>query len=521
MPHILNLQNGWWRSGIKLVNFSQEKRKQMQNQPNKADEALLQKFGYAQELYREMGGFSNFAISFSIISILTGLVALYGYGVAQVGAACYWTWVVVAFFQLFNALAMGEIASSFPLAGGVYQWARRLGNPHLGWWTGWINLIGWWAVTVAIDFALATFLASSGWFGLTKTTSTTVLLTLAIMTIHMFMNIFGIKLVAWFNNFSVWVHMIGTIMLFSLLLYFGKARPLSFIFDTNGHGTAFCSLDFWKAFLPAILMSAWTLTAFDASADVSEETEDPQHHVPWGMVIAVIASFIFGSLVLLGLNLALPPYDVLAKAMEKTTATIYIIQQVMAPALALVMMAIIVLAQFACGLSSMTVYQRIIYALARDNNLPLSPLLKKVHPKYKSPYWATIIGTFCMAIFTALASVLETITSVATLGLYFSYFIVIVIAVIARKNGKWGELGPWNLGKHGLWIACIAIVWNLAISIGVSLPNNGITLKIFLGIMLALAIYYFASMRNLLKVQQSAISSDELEKLKHATAKVQ
>ena len=495
--------------------MSKEMEKQKQREK---DAANLEKFGYKQELLREMGGFSNFAISFSIISILTGLISMFGYGVSLVGGFAYWTWVVVAFFQLFNAMSMGEIASSYPLAGGIYQWARHLGNAHLGWWVGWINLIAWWAVTVAIDFSLGTLLAGSGWFGLQMNTQTIVTLTLAIMAIHMIINIFGIKLVAWFNDFSVWVHMFGTVMLLTLLLLWGKAHPIGYIFSTatpTGDIGTMAQPGFWVAFLPAILMSAWTLTAFDASADVSEETADPQHHVPWGMVIAVVASFVFGSFVLIGLILALPPLDQIPAIMEKTGLATYIIQNVMGSTWGLLMLAIIALAQFACGLSSMTVYQRVIFSLARDGNLPFSNQLKKVSSA-GTPYVATVVGTLLMAVLTIWASVLATITSIATLGFYFGYFIVIIIAVRAKLSGKWTELGPWNLGKHGIWISIVAIIWNLYISIAVILPPNFITFKVFGGIMVVLAIYYFAFMRKKLQEQNDRLSTDELEKLERA-----
>lgn len=495
--------------------MSKQTNKELQKQK---DAENLAKFGYHQELLREMGGFSNFAISFSIISILTGLISMFGYGVSLVGGVAYWTWVVVAFFQLFNAMSMGEIASSFPLAGGLYQWARHLGNSHLGWWVGWINLIAWWAVTVAIDFSLGTLLAGSGWFGLQLNTATIVTLTLVIMTIHAIMNIFGIKLVSWFNNFSVWVHMIGTIMLLTLLLWLGKAHPLSYILSTQtptGNIGGITNSSFWVAFLPAILMSAWTLTAFDASADVSEETEDPQHTVPWGMVIAVVASFVFGSFVLIGLILALPPLGEIPKIMETTGLATYIIQNVMGSTWGLVMLAIIALAQFSCGLSSMTVYQRVIFSLARDGNLPFSNQLKKVSGK-GAPYVATVVGTILMAVLTIKASVLSTVTSIATLGFYFGYFIVIIIAVHAKLTRKWKELGPWNLGKYGILISVVAILWNLYISIAVILPPNFVTFEIFGGIMVVLAFYYFAFMRKRLQQQHESLSMDELEKMERA-----
>jgi len=505
-----------------------------------SDAEVLEKFGYKQELLRQMGGFSNFAISFSIISILTGLISMFGYGVSLVGGLAYFTWVVVAFFQLFNAISMGEMASSFPLAGGLYPWARHLASPRVGWWVGWINMIAWWAVSVAIDFSLGTLLAGSGWFGLKYNTPTMVILTLVIMAIQMVMNIFGIKVVSWFNNFSVWVHMIGTVALLTLLLVMGNAHPFSQftgvvpVVDANGAATGALNNisssfgTFMVAFLPAILMSAWTLTAFDASADVSEETKDPQHTVPWGMVIAVVASFIFGSLVLLGLIGNLPADRTLIPGiMQEQGLATWIIQHVLGSALGVVMLAVIALAQFACGLSSMTVFHRVIFSLSRDDNLPFSASLKKVANKGSNkgaPYMASIVGTTAMALLTVLAMVLETVsgkpvlstvTSIATVGFYFGYFIVIVLGIRARLTRRWAERGPWNVGKAFMPIAVIAILFNLYISIAVCTGPNAATGYIFVVLMAILAVYFFGFRYKKL-ANTVTLTADEMDKLERA-----
>jgi len=496
-----------------------------------SDTEVLEKFGYKQELLRQMGGFSNFAISFSIISILTGLISMFGYGVSLVGGLAYFTWVVVAFFQLFNAMSMGEMASSFPLAGGLYPWARHLASPRIGWWVGWINMIAWWAVSVAIDFSLGTLLAGSGWFGLKYNTPTMVILTLVIMAIQMVMNIFGIKVVSWFNNFSVWVHMIGTVALLTLLLIMGNAHPFSQFTGVTPDGTNVGAHfgTFMVAFLPAILMSAWTLTAFDASADVSEETKDPQHTVPWGMVIAVVASFIFGSLVLLGLIGNLPADRTqIPGIMETQGLATWIIQNVLGTTLGAVMLAVIALAQFACGLSSMTVFHRVIFSLSRDDNLPFSGQLKKVSTKGSNkgaPYMASIVGTAAMALLTVLAMVLETasgkpvlstVTSIATVGFYFGYFIVIILGIRARVTGRWSERGPWNVGKFFIPVAVVAILFNLYISIAVCTGPNAATGYIFIVLMAILAIYFFIFRYKKL-ASTVTLTADEIDKLERAS----
>jgi len=161
------------------------------------------------------------------------------------------------------------------------------------------------------------------------------------------------------------------------------------------------------------------------------------------------------------------------------------------------------------------VFHRVIFSLSRDNNLPFSKYLKKVSSKNGAPWVASIVGTVAMAILTIGAAVLSTVTSIATLGFYFGYFIVIILAVRARATGRWTERGPWNLGKLFYPICIIAIIWNLYISVAVVLPPNFITLEIFGGIMIALAIYYFAYMHKRLG-SEVELSLDEVEKLERA-----
>src|SRR5215203_6336910 len=122
------------------------------------DRSTLHRLGYAQELFRSMGGFQNFAISFTIISILAGCLTSYYIAYNQGGpVAITWGWLLVGAFSTIVAMAMGEIASVYPTAGGLYYWASKLGSPGWGWFTGWFNLIGQIAVTAAIGYGCAVF----------------------------------------------------------------------------------------------------------------------------------------------------------------------------------------------------------------------------------------------------------------------------------------------------------------------------------------------------------------------------
>src|SRR5437762_11130712 len=164
------------------------------------DERLLHKLGYAQVLFREMGGFSNFAISFTIISILAGCLTSYCTAFQWGGpVAITWGWLIVGTFCTIVALAMGEIASTYPTAGGLYFWSSKLGSPAWGWFTGWFNLIGQIAVTAAIDYGAAIFTTSllNLWFSGIPNTRHSIFVTFTVIIfLHLLLKLLGVRLLA-------------------------------------------------------------------------------------------------------------------------------------------------------------------------------------------------------------------------------------------------------------------------------------------------------------------------------------
>src|SRR5213083_3024992 len=169
------------------------------------DTAHLHRLGYAQELFRSMGGFQNFAISFTIISILAGCLTSFTIGYNQGGpVAITWGWLIVGTFCTLVALAMGEIASTYPTAGGLYFWASKLGSPAWGWFTGWFNLVGQIAVTAAIDYGAAIFTTSllNLWFPGIPNTAHAIFVTYSVIIgLHLLLNLLGVNLLAALNSF--------------------------------------------------------------------------------------------------------------------------------------------------------------------------------------------------------------------------------------------------------------------------------------------------------------------------------
>ncbi len=250
-----------------------------------ADEKHLAKLGYKQELNRSWSGFSNFAISFSIISILAGCFTTFGQGWSNGGPiAISWGWPIISIFILIIGFTMSELVSAYPTSGGIYWWASKLGGPAAGFFTGWLNLIGLIAVTASVAYGAATFLditlstISDSWAEGYSLKRVFVLFVL-IMVMAVLLNAFGAHLLAMINNVSVWWHVAGAAVVIGILVLVPEQHASSsFVWTERINNSGFndgstSGLTFWFLVLPlGFLLTQYTITGFDASAHLSEET---------------------------------------------------------------------------------------------------------------------------------------------------------------------------------------------------------------------------------------------------------
>ena len=257
-----------------------------------------------------MSGFSNFAVSFTIISILSGCLTLYGYGMNTGGPAIIvWGWPIVGLFTLTVGLAMAEVCSSFPTAGGLYYWSAKLARtngPAWSWFTGWFNFLGQVAVTAGIDFGCAFFINAflNLMWGVSTAHWVTILILAIVLFVHGLMNQFGIKLVALLNDISVWWHVIGVLIIVAVLAFVpSKHASASYVFshivNNTGWGSTFYVL------LLGLLLAQYTLTGFDASAHMTEETHNAARSGPRGIVMSIVVSLIAGWVLLIGVTFAI------------------------------------------------------------------------------------------------------------------------------------------------------------------------------------------------------------------------
>ena len=454
------------------------------------DEAELRRFGYAQQLRRGMSAFGNFALSFSVISILTGAVSLYGYGLG-LGGPIEMTigWPVVSVMTLFVAMSLAELASAYPTAGALYHWATILGGPRLGWWTAWLNLIGQIAVIAGVDYAFADFVREAlGWSD--DRLHVHVLAIYAVVLVsHGLLNHVGIRLVTALNELSAWYHLLGTALLVGALVAWAPLQPASFLLRKfvapTDQGIVY---PFAYACLVGLLQAQWTFTGYDASAHVAEETKGAQQAAPRGIVNSVWVSGLVGFIMLIAITLAIGNLDSAARA---ENPFVYIVRTAIGGRLGAALVWMVIGAMWFCGLSAVTSNSRMLFAFARDGGAPLSPWLSRVSERHRTPavaIWVCVATAFALAIWSGAYHV---IVSISTIGFYVSYGLPIALALWARRRGGL-ERGPWHIGRWSPTVNAIAVAWILFITVLFVLPPNQLTGYTFAGALVLLAIYYFA-----------------------------
>jgi amino acid transporter len=435
----------------------------------KEDQADLGRFGYAQQLFRAMGGFSNFAISFSIISILTGAVTLYGYGLEMGGPLEMSVgWPLATLGTLTVAASMAELCSAFPTAGGTYHWAAALGGPAAGWFVSIFSIVGMIAAQVGINYSCAQFLLP--FTGLPANNWNLAIAFAAILLTQGAINHWGVRLLAILNDFSVTVHIAGVLILVGVLFWMAPKQPVSFLFEAvNSNGQHF----YWWAFLLGLLQAQWTYTGFDGSAAFAEETEDPRRHAPWGIVLSVAVSGVAGYLLLVALTLAIHTIPEALHTVDgqgnAVPSVIAILQRGLGAKAGNAMAAMAAMAMWFCGLSGIASSSRSMFALARDGGLPWKKLAS-VDPVHRTPAAAIWVVTG-ISLGSILASTkIPLITSVSTVALYVSYGLPVLLGLRARPG--WTREAVWTLGRYGKLVNVAGVMFAGLICVVLVMPPN-------------------------------------------------
>jgi amino acid transporter len=449
------------------------------------DEQRLAELGYKQELNRAWSGFSNFAISFTIISILAGCFTTYGQAWNNGGPiAISIGWPLISCMILLVAFCMSELVSAYPTAGGIYWWASELGGAAWGWFTGWFNLAGLIGVVASVDYGCATFL--SAFFALFSVDLGVVnfadgaglgdifTVFVLVLALHALVNIYSSHLVALFNNVSVWWHVAGVAVILGILIFApDDHQSFSFVFGETINNSGFGDGMFWFYVLPlGFLLTQYTITGFDASAHISEETHGAEEAAPKGVWRSVFYSAIIGWFLLLAITFAATDVDAINEGAGGSLA-------VLGSALGLTAQKIVVgiscIGQLFCGMACVTSASRMTYAFSRDRAIPGWRLWTRLNHR-RTPVGAVLFVVVAALLITlpALWNVeagipvaFFAVVSITVIGLYIAYAIPIYLRWRMRDNFK---PGPWNNGQKYKWMNIIATIWVGIITVIFCLP---------------------------------------------------
>jgi amino acid transporter len=448
--------------------------------PKNADEELLAKLGYSQELSRTWSSFSNFAISFSIISILAGCFTTFGQAWNNGGPiAISWGWPIISLFILIIGFTMSELVSAYPTSGGIYWWAAKMGGPATGFFTGWLNLIGLLAVTASVAYGCATFLdltlqtISQSYLD-SYSLGRVYLIFLVIFALAALLNIFSGHLLAIINNISVWWHVAGAAAVILILVIIPDShQSLDFVFTERINNSGFSDGKYWFLILPlGFLLTQYTITGFDASAHLSEETQGAAEGAAKGVWRSIAYSALGGWFLLLAFLFAVQDADAVTAGGGGVDL---IFGQALGEGWHFTILLISTAGQFFCTIACLTSASRMTFAFSRDGAIPGSKLWATVNPRTKVPANAVVFVAVIGAIITlpALKSVngiptaFYAVTSVAVIGLYLAFAIPIYLR---WRMGDDFEPGSWTLGNKYRWMNLVAVAEIAIISVYFILP---------------------------------------------------
>ncbi|GAB2510583.1 APC family permease [Nocardia heshunensis] len=448
----------------------------------------MAEFGYRESLSRSIGKFSSFAAGVSYISILTGTFQMFYFGFGTAGPGYLWSWPLVFVGQLAVALCFMELSAKYPVAGSVYNWAKKLGSRAVGWSAGWLmltaSIVTLSAVVLAYQLNLpqlwSGFQLVGDGSGAHDFATNAVILGTVLIVFTTIVNAFGVRLMAMINSTGVFIELIAAVLI-AIILAVHTTRGPGVFFSSHGYGAG-QSGGYLSAFLVASLASGYVMYGFDTASSLGEETVEPRRTAPKAILRALLASFVIGGAILVFAVMSAPHLDE-PKLGTADGGLQYIVQQVMWGWLGKVFLVCIVIAVTVCALAVHTAAIRLTFAMARDNALPFGEKLARVSEKHKTPIIpAVVIGVLSALILVVnigQPQVFTVLTSIAVIMIYLAYLLVTAPMLWQRIKGGWRpeELaaeGYFSMGRWGLPVNIVAVVWGLGMAINLAWPRTAV-----------------------------------------------
>lgn len=476
------------------------------------DVAHLASLGYKQQLTRALGLWSNFAIGFTYLSPLVGVYALFAYGLGVGGPAMFWSMPIVMVGQFFVVLTFSEVASQYPLAGGIYQWAKRLVGERYAWLAGWMYT---WALLITVaSVAFSANPYAAQLFGYANTSTSTIISAIVIICIGAVVNLAGIRRLAFVANLGFAAEIIGTVVFGAWFLIHDRHQSLGVLFHSFGAGSG----NYTGAFLAAALFSVWIFYGFEACGDVAEEVKDPSRKVPRAMRMTLLMGGLVSAFVTLSFILATPNFkDVISGKDANPIGTIFV--QGLGGFGTKIALIFVLTAFISCTLAIQAAATRLVFSYARDGMIVGHRSLSKVSPRFHMPPGAVAVATIIPAIICFLPSAtVARIITFSVVGIYIGFQSVVVASLYGRAKG-WKPAGSFQLKRWGLPVNIVALVYGVAtiVVLSIKTPPNGPgfvnrwLVPISVGVVLAIGIVYLLVFRPKPHVRDDA-QADAMER---------
>jgi amino acid transporter len=435
-----------------------------------ADAAALAALGYRSEFKRDMSRWANFALGFTYLSPVVGIYTLFAVGLVTGGPPMIWWLVIVGVGQLLVALVFGEVVSQFPVAGGVYPWARRLWGRKWAWMTGWIYLVALLTTIAGVVYGSGPFLAQL--LGFTPSERSTITCALILLVLALAINLMGTRWLAMAAVIGFSAELLGALAVGGWLLLTERHHGLGVLFDTEGvvgHSGGYLS-----AFLAAALIGIYQYYGFEACGDVAEEVPDPTRQIPKAMRMTIYVGGAAAIFVCLSLLLAVSDYAAVIDGTDADPVTT-VLHSAFGETGTKVVLAVVMISFLSCALSLMAAASRLMYSYARDDMILGSALFRKFLPGRHVPPYAMLVAALVPALIV-LGSVFSTkaltsIISFATLGIYLGFHMVTLAALRARLKG-WVPSGSFTLGRWGLLINVVALAYGVFAMVNMAWPRT-------------------------------------------------
>ena len=450
-----------------------------------SDQEDLDEFGYRPSLVRSLGSFHTFAAGISYISILTGTFQLFYLGLGTGGAAYWWSWPMVFAGQVTVALCFCELAARYPVAGSIYNWTKRLTSPHVAWLAGWTMLTASIVSIAAVALALQATLPAiwsgfqlipeSGDGATTGQALNGVILAGILIVFTTMINAFGTKLMATINSTGVFIELIAAVVLI-VLLAVNVVRGPQVVLDTSQALVEGRPSGYLGAFLVASLASLYVMYGFDTASSLAEESHDPRRNAPKAILRALFFSFLLGGLILLFAIMSAP--DLTDPTIGRLGGLQALVLQVLGGGVGTVILIAVAVAVVVCALAVHAAAIRLAFAMSRDNNLPAGRVLCSISPRFGTPLVASVvIGVVAVALLLVTFSpqIYTVVTSIAIIMIYVAYLLVTGPMLLQRLRGTWTPRADgFSLGRWGLPVNVVAVLWGAAMTINLAWPRNEI-----------------------------------------------